>query len=154
MEQLLCDFTRRLLIPTRMRSNTCMYGKPNQTIPDGKTYWWLKGLTDTSKFVETWKPQELMEWSSKLKKPGNSWILSFSHAILNFSLYVCVYLPSSPKGIPWPYIFPMEGWNVNLVFQGNMPQTYPILCFDSGNPRLTSKLSKANSSGNAIHQYK
>ena len=85
MEQLLCDFTRRLLITTLMRSNTWMYGKPNQTIPDRKTCWWLKGLTDTSKFVETWKPQELMERSSKLKKPGNSWTLSFSHASLNFS---------------------------------------------------------------------
>jgi hypothetical protein len=57
-----------------------------------KTCWWLKGLTDTSKFVETWKPQEMMERSSKLKKPGNSCILSFSHTILNFP--VCLRLPS------------------------------------------------------------
>ena len=92
-----------------------------------------KRHTDTTQFEETWKPWELMERSSKLKKPGNSWILSFSHAILNFSLYVCVYLPSSPKGIPWPYISPMEGWNVNLVFSiprkhaSNLP--HPLLRF-------------------------
>ena len=129
MEQLLCDFTRRLLIPTRMRSNTCMYGKPNQTIPDGKTYWWLKGLTDTSKFVETWKPQELMEWSSKLKKPGNSWTLSFSHAILNFSPGVCVYHPCFPKDILRPCISPMEGWNCQSRIQ-RTEETWlkPTLC--------------------------
>ena len=90
----------------------------NQIQPSlmGKSCGWLKGLTDTTQFEETWKPWELMERSSKLKKPGNSWILSFSHAILNFSPCVCVYLPSFPKGIPWPCISPMEGWNVNLVF--------------------------------------
>ena len=76
----------------------------NQIQPSlmGKSCGWLKGLTDTTQFEETWKPWELMERSSKLKKPGNSWILSFSHAILNFSPCVCVYLSSFPKGIPWP----------------------------------------------------
>ena len=129
MEQLLCDFTRRLLITTLMRSNTWMYGKPNQTIPDGKTCWWLKGLTDTSKFVETWKPQELMERSSKLKKPGNSWTLSFSHAILNFSPGVCVYHPCFPKDILRPCISPMEGWNCQSRIQ-RTEETWlkPTLC--------------------------
>ena len=129
MEQLLCDFTRRLLITTLMRSNTWMYGKPNQTIPDRKTCWWLKGLTDTSKFVENWKPQELMERSSKLKKPGNSWTLSFSHAILNFSPGVCVYHPCFPKDIPRPCISPMEGWNCQSRIQ-RTEETWlkPTLC--------------------------
>ena len=107
----------------------------NQIQPSlmGKSCGWLKGHTDTTQFEETWKPWELMERSSKLKKPGNSWILSFSHAILNFSPCVCVYLPSFPKGIPWPCISPMEGWNVNLVFSiprkhaSNLP--HPLLRF-------------------------
>ena len=131
MEQLLCDFTRRL-ITTLTRSNSWMYGQPNPTISDDKILRMTKRHTDTTQFEETWKPWELMERSSKLKKPGNSWILSFSHAILNFSPCVCVYLPF-PKGILRPCISPMEGWNVNLVFSiprkhaSNLP--HPLLRF-------------------------
>ena len=121
-----------------------------------KSCGWRKGIQIQliDQFEETWKPWELMERSSKWKKPGNSWILSFSHSILNFSPCVCVYLPSSPKGIPWPCISPMEGWNVNLVFSiprkhaSNLP--HALLRFW----KSQIDTSKANSPGNAIHQYK